>query len=814
MANRARGLSIAWKLRIALVGLGLSSAVIVGVLSYQSARSIVAKEVELLLTSALEARSLELSQYLGGILQDLNIQAASLLTEEAILSFDAAYASLDDPIATLQAAYIENNPHPTGEKEKLDRGDSGTAYDGLHGRYHPTFRKLQSERDYYDVFLFNTGGDLIYSVFKALDFATNMRDGPWRDTDLANAFREAMAVTVPDTPAFFDFRPYAPSADAPASFIAEPVLDAAGQPQGVVAFQMPVSQIKKLMSADAGLGETGQTYLVGPDGTMRSDDKFTEVNDILARTVDSEAVRRGLNGESGLIVAPGLSGAESYIAFKPFAFLGTQWVIVAEQTRAEAEAPLSELALNATLVTLLCAATLMIAGIFLGRFFTTPLSGMAEAMASIADGRLDTEIPALDRTDELGDMAAAVQVFRDNGRAVEQLRQEQEAARAQAGKERREALQSMAQTIESETASAVQAVLNQTQSMSGAARHMVESADKVSANANGVAAAAEQSLNNAQTVASAAEELSASIEEILRQVGRQNEISEQAATQASQSSATLNDLSAGAAKIGDVVGLIRDVAEQTNLLALNATIEAARAGDAGKGFAVVAGEVKQLATQTANATDRIAEQVGAMQQVTADSTQAIGGIVKTIHQMNEIAGTIADAMREQSAATREITGNISQTTSASSEVTQRIGEVSTEAKQSERLSTEVSGLSAEVSALVEDLRGNLVRIVRSSTTDVDRRETPRQTVEHAAVLRLGPDTATVTVCSLSAGGARVVPGLDTGEGMRGTLALTGVSTTLEVETVAAAEGEMRLRFVDTNAAAPALAALLDVSATS
>jgi methyl-accepting chemotaxis protein len=321
----------------------------------------------------------------------------------------------------------------------------------------------------------------------------------------------------------------------------------------------------------------------------------------------------------------------------------------------------------------------MIAGLcawFIGRSITGPLGALGARMRGLADGKLDEPIPGIERGDEVGGMAATVQVFKDNAlriRALEQSEAEQQRGVAGA---RRVAMEAIASDFERSVSGVVRSVAQATAGMQATAQSMTATAADASSRAATVGAASETASNTVGTVASAAEQLSSSVAEIARQVSQSTEVASRAVGDAERTNATVQMLSSGAEKIGEVVQLIHSIASQTNLLALNATIEAARAGEAGRGFAVVASEVKALASQTAKATEEISAQVSAMQASTANAVASIGGITATIGQMSEITLAISGAVEQQGAATREIARNIQSVAAGSSEISEHIGGVS------------------------------------------------------------------------------------------------------------------------------------------
>ncbi len=327
----------------------------------------------------------------------------------------------------------------------------------------------------------------------------------------------------------------------------------------------------------------------------------------------------------------------------------------------------------------------------------------------------------------------------------------------QADEDRRRALETMASTVEREAGRAVEEVAARTGAMADDAEGMSGAAERVSVNAQTVSSAAELALANAQTVAAASEELAASIREISSQVAHSSAVTRRAVESGHTTQITIRSLSETVAKVGEVVNLIQSIAGQTNLLALNATIEAARAGEAGKGFAVVASEVKNLANQTAASTEEITRQIAAIQEVTAQAVSAVEEIGVTIAEIDHISGSIAAAMEEQTAATQEISRNVVETSTAAQEVSRRIAAVSEEADHTGEQATQVKQGSGDVARAIEDLRQVLVRVVRTSTSDADRRRKPRFRVEEAGTLLIDGARHAVVVRNLSQGGALIDP---------------------------------------------------------
>jgi methyl-accepting chemotaxis protein/CHASE3 domain sensor protein len=353
----------------------------------------------------------------------------------------------------------------------------------------------------------------------------------------------------------------------------------------------------------------------------------------------------------------------------------------------------------------------VLAAWLIGTGISKPIVNMTGAMGRLAEGDTTSEIPAQGRGDEVGSMAAAVQIFKENAIEVERLKLEQEATEKRAEEEKRAAMNKMADDFQSSVGGIVESVSSASTQLQSTAQSMSATAEQTSQQSTTVAAAAEQASANVQTVASATEELSSSIAEISRQVSQSSQIAGRAVKDAGETDEQIQGLAQAAGKIGEVVSLITDIAEQTNLLALNATIEAARAGDAGKGFAVVASEVKNLANQTAKATDEIGAQIGGIQTATKDAVTAIQGIGKTIGEINEIATTIASAVEEQDAATKEIARNVEQAAIGTQDVTSNIGSVNQAASETGAASGEVLEAAQRLSGESETLRGEVDKFI-------------------------------------------------------------------------------------------------------
>ena len=418
-------------------------------------------------------------------------------------------------------------------------------------------------------------------------------------------------------------------------------------------------------------------------------DTVVATQDELKAVFDGGTLRRDavLNGDPAALY---LGQIKNY-AGQPVAVIE----LVKDTTEYEAAAATAQRNLMLGIAVILTGAVLL--AFLLGRGLSRPLAAITAVMNRLSSGDTEVTIPGGERKDELGTMAMAVDVFRRNMIEASTLREAQEAAKQQAEIEKKALQRQMADRFEADVKSVVGAVAKATQDMRRVAGEITTSVNGTSERAAAAAAASEEASASVGTVAAATEELASSVAEIGRQVTHSSGVAEGAVVKAGQTTEMVGSLTTASEKIGDVLRLIGAIASQTNLLALNATIEAARAGDAGRGFAVVASEVKELASQTAKATEEIAGQVTAIQSATGDCVIAIGGISDTIREISGIATTIAAAVEQQDSATREIARSVQQAAAGTSEVSVNVAGASQAAEQSRVLADNVLVASGELS---------------------------------------------------------------------------------------------------------------------
>ncbi len=640
--------------------------------------------------------------------------------------------NLDKESLALQYRFIQDNPHPLGSKDELVDTGGNTSYELSHKKYHSHIRDYLKKFGYYDIFLVDSiTGDIIYSVFKELDYSTSLIDGPYADSGIAKAFKEANKFDKQDAVYLTDFNPYIPSYEYPASFIASPIYED-GVKQGILIFQMPIDSINSIMTNNeswksSGLGASGETYLVGSDLKMRSQGRFiiedkpayidlirslgyqeSLVNMIKVKEttiglqpVDSKGVKSALSGESGFEIFPDYRNIPVLSAYAPVDINGVNWVIMSEIDEAEAFAPVTHLVKNVILYSLLAVVCLLgmalLAGFFMARTISRPIISMIESVVhcvdDIAHGKGDLTF-RLDNSskDEMGELATAINNFIENIQAV--IR-EVGTASIQVASSAEEMTRVIFNTNEG-----IERQFLETEQVATAMNEMTATAQDVAGSASGAAAAATEADEKSKSGLSVVNNVIESIHTL--------------ASEVEKTSGVINTLKGDSEAIGAVLDVIRDIADQTNLLALNAAIEAARAGEQGRGFAVVADEVRTLASRTQASTQEIQSMIENLQSRAreaeavmnhsceyAEKTVTNAGHAGTALQtINEVIGSI-DSLNTQIATAAE------EQTAVAEEINRNVVSISDVGRETSTGTEQISVASQELTKLAEGLQAQV-----------------------------------------------------------------------------------------------------------
>ncbi|MBL3598639.1 MAG: methyl-accepting chemotaxis protein [gamma proteobacterium endosymbiont of Lamellibrachia anaximandri] len=641
--------------------------------------------------SDIEKQKSELSQYYNG---DFTKEYKNR-NRGGRANTDMLLKGLDADAVALQYQYIKANPNPLGEKDKLIDPIDGTQYGEWHAQFHPFLRDFQQRFGYYDIFLVDAEtGRIVYSVFKELDFATSLKHGAYANTGIGEVFRQANQADSPDFVALSDFSPYLPSYQDQAAFMASPVFDDEGEKLGVLIFQMPIDGINAVMTHDrqwkqAGLGDSGETYLVGADGKMRSNSRFLiedkagylqairdgglseeivaligdKGSSIGLHLIETSGVKAALAGQSGFESFPDYRNVQVLSAYAPLSFNGLNGAILAEIDEAEAFAASDALSKQLLLISGGIALVLIVLAIAAGVWFagriSKPIVQLSRTIEDIEQSSDLTQRVAIQSSDELGMAAGAFNSLMEKFQNSIQRVNDASAQLATTSEE--------TSVITEQTNKIVQNQLMETTQVATAMNEMSATVQEV----------ANSTSNASETAARANSEATAgqqAMEQTIVQI-------RQLALDVESASNVIKTLEKNSEEINSVLDVIKSVAEQTNLLALNAAIEAARAGEQGRGFAVVADEVRTLASRTQASTEEINQMIEKLQSGTRQAVATMGksrekahsvaeqasntgsslvSIVGAIGQITDMSAQIASASEEQSAVAEEINRNVVQ----------------------------------------------------------------------------------------------------------------------------------------------------------
>ncbi|MFT5758205.1 MAG: methyl-accepting chemotaxis protein [Alteromonadaceae bacterium] len=513
-----------------------------------------------------------------------------------------------------QYQYISNNNHPLGSKVKLNDTKDGSRYAKSHAIYHPIVKQYLEKFNYYDIFLIDhETGDVVYSVFKEIDYGTNLFNGAHAKSGLANVVKKAANARSAEEVFIDDFKWYIPSYNAAASFIASPIFDD-NEMIGVLVFQMPVSEINDRLLIKEGLGESGEVYLVGSDNLMRSQSRFSKENTILSSKIESVTANAAIAGKNGAEITPDYRNINVLSAYAPLEINGLDWVILAEIDEEEAFKAIKELTTAILLAMATAIGFIIIIAVAFVRNVMKQLGAdpreVKELAELIANGDLTTDLSKVDVKKRVGVFGAMIEMQQKLTEVVQQI-----------------------QGNSDQITSASSQVSSTATSLSEAASEQAASVEETSASVEQMGASISQNSDNAQTT---------------------DTIASESAIAAKQGGEAVSQTVQAMKQIADKISIIEDIAYQTNMLALNAAIEAARAGEHGKGFAVVAAEVRKLAERSQIAASEISSLTGDSVKVAETAGELLEKMVPDITKTAELVQEISAASEEQSTGVSQI----------------------------------------------------------------------------------------------------------------------------------------------------------------
>lgn len=705
-----------------LTGIGLIPMLVVAVVCILIASTSIENKVFSQLDSIRQMKSTSLMEYLGRLRGEVEMLATDPSLRESMQEFDESYRHLkvtDNQVERyrqelkdfyineflprlqknqpsvdaswvndmlgqlsareiwLQQRFLVANPHPVGSKDKLNLSDVGDDYDKYHQKIHKFLSSIQKEYGFYDIFLINRDGEVLYSVFKEVDFATSLEHGPYKNSNLADVFRRSNKDNQRQVE-ISDFKTYRPSYDGPAGFIAAPIFNAKGKRIGVIAAQFPIEKLNSLMAERNGLGRTGETLLVGNDHLVRTDSYRAQSKYSVAQSfihperskITSQATDLALAGQTGMAILTDYLGVKALIAYAPVKFESLHWSIIVKMNADEALETEYQLIKVISVLIITAVVIVILIAFWFTRMVLKPIGGepvqMKQIVQTIASGDLTITLPHSTQDSVAGAMKTMLHNLRHlveeiSGRSNEQ-----------------HTIAFRLSDIATQTNQVLHDQVQHTSQVATAIYEMTESFREVG--------------NNIQMAVDAASNSKGQIEQSTMEVARSSDELHDVADEFKASARTVDQLTHRVSDISSVLASIQSIADQTNLLALNAAIEAARAGEHGRGFSVVADEVRSLAQNTQKETEQITQIIQSLTQEAANTQKQLNVSVERAEKVCQQAELTANKLKAAAESLDEV-GKMNDSIASASE--------------------EQNNVAIDISANIETLSGSIIQTEES-----------------------------------------------------------------------------------------------------